>query len=127
MNLRDILTISLYYVYRKCVGATNENLNFNLRVYRKPSYLCVSQGREYRIIYVLKNKSNKTLQLQFCCSPCEFSNIVIIMEFPAAYLTSLKSAGLTLFRQAVRRSLCSLSGLTFGSSVLACEQTFISE
>lgn len=48
------------------------------------------------------------------------------MEVPAAELTSLKSAGLTLFRQAVRRSLCSLSGLTFGSSVLACEQTFIS-
>ena len=29
MNLLDILTISPYYFY-KCVGATNENLNFDI-------------------------------------------------------------------------------------------------
>ena len=32
MNLFDIVRISLYYFYKKCVGATNENLNFDLRV-----------------------------------------------------------------------------------------------
>ena len=32
MNLLDILTISHQYFYRKCVGATNDNLNFDVRV-----------------------------------------------------------------------------------------------
>ena len=32
MNLLVILTIFPYYFYRKCVGATIENLNFDLRV-----------------------------------------------------------------------------------------------
>ena len=32
MNLPNIFTISPHHFYRKCVGATNENLNFDLRV-----------------------------------------------------------------------------------------------
>ena len=35
MNVLDVLTISPYHVYRKCLGATNENLNFDLRVYER--------------------------------------------------------------------------------------------
>ena len=31
MNLLDVLTTSPYYFHRKCVGATNENLNLILR------------------------------------------------------------------------------------------------
>ena len=34
MNLLDILTISRYYVYRKCIGATNKNWNFDPVVYK---------------------------------------------------------------------------------------------
>ena len=34
MNLLGILTISPYYFCRKCVGATNENLNFDHKVLR---------------------------------------------------------------------------------------------
>ena len=32
MNLLDILTTSTHYSKGKCVGETNENLNFDLRV-----------------------------------------------------------------------------------------------
>ena len=32
MNLLDILSISPHYFCRKLVGATDENLNFDLRV-----------------------------------------------------------------------------------------------
>ena len=32
MNLLHILTISPYYIYRKCVEATIENLNSDLRL-----------------------------------------------------------------------------------------------
>ena len=32
MNLIDILKLSPYYFYRRFLGATNENLNFDLRV-----------------------------------------------------------------------------------------------
>ena len=34
MNVLDILTTSPHFFYRKCVRATNENLNFDLRVQR---------------------------------------------------------------------------------------------
>ena len=34
MNLLDILTISLYQFYRKCVRAAIENLNFDLGIQR---------------------------------------------------------------------------------------------
>ena len=38
MNLIDILTTSPHDFYRKCIGATNENLNFDIRVYRVKGY-----------------------------------------------------------------------------------------
>lgn len=34
MNMLDILTISLYYFFPECVGVTDENSNFDLRLYR---------------------------------------------------------------------------------------------
>ena len=34
MNLFDIVTISPFYFYKKCVGAKNDNLTFDLRVQR---------------------------------------------------------------------------------------------
>ena len=34
MNLLDMLSISLHYFCRKWIGATNENSNFDLKVYR---------------------------------------------------------------------------------------------
>ena len=79
MNLIDTSTTSPHYFYWKCIGITNENLNFDIRVYRvKQQWQWQQQGQQKAIS--LNNETAKFVQFIAAHFLVDFSAVVAWLQ-----------------------------------------------